>query len=283
LLTGFADFQHAKQAIELQAVNYLLKPVRTEELLPSIRAIANRLDGRRTAEDQRERIAAEERRRIGHDLHDILGFTLTSTLMNLEAAKMLLTANREEGLRRLEQSSELLRTGMLTIRQAVRTVQNGAQESDLVESLKAFLADAERLAGVTVACSFEAESAMVDAASRKQLCTPCRKASRTAFAMAARLGFCSGCSRAIMNSYCRFGTTAARTTAETRPALASPPCANASKRGAARSTCRRRKSRRERCSGCASRTDPDGRQTAAVQRFLDKLGAPRCGVLFSFG
>ncbi|TLS52579.1 response regulator [Paenibacillus antri] len=162
LLTGIADFRYAKQAIELQAVNYLLKPVRVEELLPSIRAIADRLEERRSAEAEQERIAAEERRRIGHDLHDILGFTLTSTLMNLEAAKMLLAANREEGLKRLEQSSELLRSGMLTIRQAVRTVQQGRQETELVASLRAFLADAERLAGVTIVSEFEPEAATVD-------------------------------------------------------------------------------------------------------------------------
>ncbi len=167
LLTGYADFQYAKQAIELQAVNYLLKPVREEELLPSIRAITARLAERRAADARQERIAAEERRRIGHDLHDILGFTLTSTLMNLEAAKMLLASNREEGLDRLEQSSELLRGGMLTIRQAVRTVQQGGKESDLVETLRSFLADAERLTGVAVSASFETEAAAVDSSFAK--------------------------------------------------------------------------------------------------------------------
>jgi len=167
LLTGYADFEYAKQAIELQAVNYLLKPVRDEELLPSIRAIAARLDERRSADARQERIAAEERRRIGHDLHDILGFTLTSTLMNLEAAKMLLATDREEGLERLEQSSELLRSGMLTIRQVVRTVQQGGKETDLVETLRSFLSDAERLTGVGVSASFDTESAMVDASFAK--------------------------------------------------------------------------------------------------------------------
>ncbi|MDG0811362.1 response regulator [Cohnella rhizosphaerae] len=39
LLTGYAEFEYAKKAIELHAVDYLIKPVRDEVLLESVRKI----------------------------------------------------------------------------------------------------------------------------------------------------------------------------------------------------------------------------------------------------
>lgn len=162
LLTGYADFQYAKQAVELQAANYLLKPIRDEELLNVLRTLTGKLRRRREERSDAQRAAKEERKRIARDLHDILGYTLTNTLLNVETAKMLLESDKEEGLKRLERSSELLRSGMLQMRSAVRTMEQGDGAVDVRELLSAFFAETQRLTEATVLSSFDISDGRLD-------------------------------------------------------------------------------------------------------------------------
>ncbi|MCD1257264.1 response regulator [Paenibacillus athensensis] len=143
LLTGFADFQYAQKAIELQAAHYLLKPVRDEELLP---LIARLLGRRRSEQEERARVerlalgseitALEERRRIAHELHDLLGHTLTGTIVQLEAAKTLLEAGKAGGLERVKLTQELVRRGLADVRQAVGAIRDGGEALDLEAALR---------------------------------------------------------------------------------------------------------------------------------------------------
>jgi len=55
LLTGHAEFEYARRAIELRAYRYLMKPVRTSELIASVREL---LAERRSLSEEAERLAA---------------------------------------------------------------------------------------------------------------------------------------------------------------------------------------------------------------------------------
>lgn len=50
LLTGYADFDYARKAIELQALDYLMKPAKDEQLLESMGRIVRQLDQERAIE-----------------------------------------------------------------------------------------------------------------------------------------------------------------------------------------------------------------------------------------
>ncbi|MDF2961333.1 MAG: yxjM [Paenibacillus sp.] len=175
LLTGFAEFQYAKRALELQAVNYLIKPVRDEELLHSIRTITGHQKQRMREEEERiqtkeavehqlpqlkadllaarthaEQSVIEERNRIVHDIHDIVGHTLTATLVQIEAARQLIVRNEQEGLQRLEQSQQLIRKSLEDIRTAVRVMKQPDESMDLESQLRRFIHEAEQTADITV-------------------------------------------------------------------------------------------------------------------------------------
>ncbi|MFD0675660.1 MULTISPECIES: response regulator [unclassified Paenibacillus] len=180
LLTGYADFQYAKRAVELQAVNYLIKPVRDEELLLSISKITEQQKHRMREQAELERtkealehqlpqlkaelLAArthaeqsviEERNRIVHDIHDIVGHTLTATLVQIEAARQLIIRNDEKGLYRLEQSQQLIRKSLDDIRVAVRVMKQPDEEADLESQLRRFIQEAEQTADITVNCMID--------------------------------------------------------------------------------------------------------------------------------
>lgn len=150
LLTGYSEFQYAKRAIELQAVSYLLKPVRDEELLPLVdRLLAKRRERLEEAarvealEQDIEASVLEERRRLARDLHDVLGHTLTATIVQLEAARRLLAHGRDEGLERLEETQRLVRQSLADFRETVKDIHREEPEGDLVASLEAFMQEVE--------------------------------------------------------------------------------------------------------------------------------------------
>jgi two-component system sensor histidine kinase ChiS len=155
LLTGYAEFQYAKRAVELQAVDYLIKPVRDEELLNSIRKITEKQTKRRAVRQEAERAVLEERNRIAQDIHDIVGHTLTTTLIQIEAAKRLIVRNEQEGLNRLEKSQELVRQGLEDIRQTVSQIKQPGHNGDLKAELERLIVKAEQAAHITVSRHIE--------------------------------------------------------------------------------------------------------------------------------
>jgi len=192
LLTGHAQFEYAKKAFELRAVNYLVKPLRDEELL---RTVASIVDRRKTrirelaeleslqeavqvkvpllqadlleAKANAELSILEERDRIAGDIHDIIGHTLTTTLVQIEAARMLLSKDEQEGLLRLEKSQQLVRKSLNEIRGAVGLLKTEQSSADLENELRGFIADAEQIADIAVDCVFELPEPVTDNACRK--------------------------------------------------------------------------------------------------------------------
>ncbi|WP_276356824.1 response regulator [Cohnella caldifontis] len=175
LISGYADFQYARKAIELQTAHYLMKPVRDEELSDVLRAIVGRRKAARNEILERERAKAalhgqleqlksdllmaqslteisilKERNRIAEDLHDLVGHTLTTTLVQIESAKRLLAKKPEEGMHRLDISQELVRKSLEDIREAVRKMRHMEVDTDLRSILLHFARETERAAGVRI-------------------------------------------------------------------------------------------------------------------------------------
>ncbi|MDF2713517.1 MAG: response regulator [Paenibacillus sp.] len=90
---------------------------------------------RETAQAMAELQVAEDRNRIAGDIHDIVGHTLTTTIVQLEAAKRLLLKNDDRGLEKLELSQSLVRRSMDEIRESVQMMRQNGADYDLETAL----------------------------------------------------------------------------------------------------------------------------------------------------
>lgn len=106
---------------------------------------------RRDAEKLAERTILEERRRIAHEIHDAVGYTLTAAVVQLEAAKQI--AARQHGVpwEKLDLLSELVRQGLDDIRGAVKLLgEEGAQALTLESALRELIHHTEIRMGAAV-------------------------------------------------------------------------------------------------------------------------------------
>jgi signal transduction histidine kinase len=76
-----------------------------------------------------QRAAAEERQRIARDVHDLVGHSLSVTLLHLTGARMALDVDREAARRALVEAERLGRETMTEIRQTVGLLSSGDAES----------------------------------------------------------------------------------------------------------------------------------------------------------
>lgn len=180
LLTGYAEFEYARQAMELGAAGYLMKPIRESELAEAVLRLQTKRAARQAERSEAERLrrtvrselprlradllaaqaaagrAAEaERARIAGDLHDIVGYTLTAMIVQIEAAsKQLARDRREEGMSRLEHSAQFARRSLNDIRETLGHLRLSEPEgaapapADLKDAVEQFLDGAEQTVGI---------------------------------------------------------------------------------------------------------------------------------------
>ncbi|OAB44865.1 AAA family ATPase [Paenibacillus antarcticus] len=91
----------------------------------------------------------EERNRIAQEIHDIVGHTLTSTILQIEAGKRLLHKNMEGGVQRLNEAQDLVRHSLNEIRGSVHMLKED-KYADLKEMLNQLIRDAQRNTGVVI-------------------------------------------------------------------------------------------------------------------------------------
>ncbi|MCZ8522620.1 MULTISPECIES: sensor histidine kinase [Paenibacillus] len=146
LMTRMARIRREHQAFT-ESLEWMVKE-RTAELQE-----ANRLL-RLSVQERSEAIAAlsvmEERTRIAGDIHDVVGHTLTTTLVQIEAARRLLQRQDERGMEKLELSGELVRQSLQDIRESVHMMQAASSDYDLERIIPGLLARTESAAGVEV-------------------------------------------------------------------------------------------------------------------------------------
>ena len=96
-----------------------------------------------SAEQIEELAMVAERNRIAREIHDTVGHTLTTVLVEIEAGKRLLLKGRDEGYTKLELAQEQVRKGLNDIRSSVRLLKKGTQIMDYIKSIELLISETE--------------------------------------------------------------------------------------------------------------------------------------------
>jgi signal transduction histidine kinase len=100
--------------------------------------------------DTKEQLLIErERNKIAGEIHDTVGHTLTTVIVELEAAKRLMKKDMERSLEKLDLAQEQVRKGLNDIRTSVRALKAGEEVLDFVTSLESLIRETEKHSGVT--------------------------------------------------------------------------------------------------------------------------------------
>ena len=105
-----------------------------------------------TMEALEDMTALKERNRIAREIHDTVGHTLTTVLIEIEAGKRLINKNYSMALEKLELAQGQVRKGLNDIRQSVRMLKEGDDILDLLPSIRSLVEETEKHAGVSVEC-----------------------------------------------------------------------------------------------------------------------------------
>lgn len=81
----------------------------------------------------------KERNRIAREIHDTMGHTLTSVLIELEAGERLLKHNQELAAEKIKLAKEQVRRGLADIRESVGVLNKGKEIVDFISSIKLLL------------------------------------------------------------------------------------------------------------------------------------------------
>jgi|GEM_PF-2516785 len=135
----YSGIQHLKNHLEEQVEE------RTRKLELSMLAVA---------EAQAEMKVYAERNRIAQEIHDIVGHTLTSTVLQIEAGKRLMNRDLDRSLERFNEAQGLVRHSLNEIRNSVHMLKED-KYYDLEEALLRLIRETERNAGVTIRASID--------------------------------------------------------------------------------------------------------------------------------
>lgn len=92
-------------------------------------------------EKAQDSAARGERNRIAREIHDTVGHTLTTALIELEAAEKLLPVDIARAAEKLNLAQQQVRSGLNDIRRSVRTLENDTSLMDFFDSVDSLLND----------------------------------------------------------------------------------------------------------------------------------------------
>ena len=107
-----------------------------------------------TMEALEEVTALRERNRIAREIHDTVGHTLTTVLIEIEAGKRLIKKGMASGFEKLDLAQEQVRKGVNDIRSSVRMLKVGNELMNLIPSLRSLVQETEMHTGVSIRCFF---------------------------------------------------------------------------------------------------------------------------------
>jgi len=92
----------------------------------------------------------KERNKIAREIHDTVGHTLTTVLVEIEASKRLIRVNSDLSLEKLNLAQGQVRKGLNDIRSSVRVLEKGDELLEFYPSLEALIKDTELHSEVTI-------------------------------------------------------------------------------------------------------------------------------------
>lgn len=102
------------------------------------------------SEELEELTIVKERNRIAREIHDTVGHTLTTVLLEMEAGERLIPVDREEALEKLRLAKAQVRNGLQDIRESVKTLQSGKELMEFIPSLILLMEETKKHAGVFI-------------------------------------------------------------------------------------------------------------------------------------
>lgn len=145
-------FQKAQTtAEELQQLSESLEQLveeRTKALKQTNRNLRSSMQ--KTAEVLAEIAVLEDRNRIAQDMHDRTGHALTAALIQIEAAKLLVTRDTDLMLTKLEAARASVTGGLESIRETVRMMKLDYEELSLVMSIQKLIQETEASIGIQI-------------------------------------------------------------------------------------------------------------------------------------
>ncbi len=120
------------------AMNFVVQLARKNRALSrASEELNNSNEKLRIAYDELKEIAAlEERQRIAKDIHDTAGHSITTVIMQTEAAKIALDSNPEEAKKRIAAANLQAKHALEELRESVHLLSGNAKESSLKEKLE---------------------------------------------------------------------------------------------------------------------------------------------------
>jgi signal transduction histidine kinase len=113
-----------------------------------------------------EMTVLKERNRIAREIHDTVGHTLTTVLIEIEAGKRLVSKDPDLAIEKLDLAQEQIRKGLDDIRHSVHTLKDGSDLLTLVPALKSLISDTERHAGVKIDFDYDSDLPITEAQSK---------------------------------------------------------------------------------------------------------------------
>ncbi len=106
----------------------------------------------------------EERSRIAKDMHDTVGHTLTTAIVSLEGADVLMEKDVQEAHRRLKVAKEQLKSGLGDIRLVVKQLRNDTGpnfEMHLESRIEQIITDIQQKSSINIQLEYAIENTLV--------------------------------------------------------------------------------------------------------------------------
>ncbi|WP_170885498.1 AAA family ATPase [Bacillus alkalicellulosilyticus] len=105
---------------------------------------------RETSEALAEKSVLEERNRIAREIHDVVGHTLTTTIVQMEASKRLFSKDPKLALEKLDVGQQLIRKGLNDIRSSVKMLKDTGSTFDFFVELNELVQQTSLHAGIVI-------------------------------------------------------------------------------------------------------------------------------------
>ena len=122
--------------------------MRTADLEEANRQLENSIQ--ETARAWSDVAVWEERTRIAHELHDVIGHTLTTTILQVESCKRLATKDLDKALQTMDLIQDNLRNGLQEVRVSVRMLKDNISQMETGQALEKLLLDTQAKLGLEI-------------------------------------------------------------------------------------------------------------------------------------